>query len=306
MPIVAEDGDDYADPDDMYAALLGQDSVSVTVGDRRIQVVFADGGAGLNRMEILTWIARCAAAMAHYFGRFPVANYRLLVIAQPGHRVGHATTYGYGGAATRIRVGRLAGRAAFDEDWVLVHEMFHAALPDLPRRSLWMQEGNATWLEPVARAAIGQLAVTEVWRQAVVGMPKGKPQPGDVGADGGLDGTTAHDRLYWGGATFWLLAELEILMRSRGRYTLRDAMRGVNLSSGGNTADWAPDQFVAACDRATRTDAVSALYGRFANGPEHTDLTTLFARLGVVVRNGQIGFDDRAGLAWLRRRITAR
>ena len=239
--------------------------------------------------------------MIEYFGRFPVADYGLLVIAEDGDAVGHATTFGFDGAATRIRIGHWAGRDAFARDWVLVHEMFHAALPDLPRRALWVQEGNATWLEPVARAAAGQLPVAEVWRQAIVGMPTGKPGRGD----GGLDGTRAHDRLYWGGAAFWLLAEVEILVQSNGRHTLRDAMRRVNRASGGIAADWTPEQLVECCDHATGTSAISKLYQRFADRPVRTDLETLFARLGVRLDMGQIIFDNSAEFSKIRQRITS-
>ncbi|MFM9936131.1 MAG: hypothetical protein ACKVOL_08020, partial [Novosphingobium sp.] len=255
-----------------------------------------------SRPLVLSWIRTSVTALTGYFGRFPVTDYGLLVIAEDSDTVGHATTFGYGGAATRIRVGRSADHSAFARDWVLVHEMFHAALPDLPRRSLWMQEGNATWLEPVARASAGQLPVSEVWRQAIDGMPSGEPSA----ADGGMDGTSVHDRLYWGGATFWLLAEVEILLQSDGRHTLRDAMRRVSGASGGIADDWTPERFVECCDRATGTNALTKLYDRFAGRPEHTDLATLFTRLGVGLRQGQVIFDNTAELASIRQRITMR
>lgn len=291
----------YADPDVLYAALRDQPATILAVGDRRIRVVFADGAPGLHRPPVLAWIRRCAQALVGYFGQLPVADYGLLIMAEPGDRVGHATTFGYAGSATRIGVGTGAGRAAFADDWVLVHEMFHTALPDLPRRALWLQEGNATWLEPVARAAAGQLPATEVWRQAVAGMSTGEPQSGD----GGMDGTTVHDRLYWGGATFWLLAEIAIQQKSGGRHRLRDAMRAVNRMSGGNAADWAPDMLMASGDRATDTDALATLYDTFARQPIRTDLPDLFQRLGVVGDGRGVRFDEHAPLAAIRRRITA-
>lgn len=299
-PALAEDA--YADPDDLYAALRRQPVVPVMIGDRQIDVVFIDGAPGVDRPRVLAWVRRSGVALAGYFGRFPVAGYGLLVIAQDGDGVGHATTFGYQGSLTRIRVGRSSGDAAFARDWVLVHEMFHTALPDMPRRALWLQEGNATWLEPVARAAAGQLQVTEVWRQAINGMPSGEPRPGD----GGMNGTTAHDRLYWGGATFWLRAEIAILQASGGRRTLRDAMRAINRASGGNKTDWSPEQTMAAGDRATGTDALSSLYARFAGGPEHSDLPALFSRLGVIATTDGIVLDDAAPLAAIRQRITGR
>lgn len=289
----------YADPDDIYAALRDQPAIVIDRGGRTISIVFADGAPGLDRRRTIAWIDRSATAMERYFGQLPVARYGLLVIAEPGASVGHATTFGYAGAITRIRVGTATTDAAFARDWVLVHEMLHTALPDLPRRALWLQEGNATWVEPVARAAAGQLPASEVWRQAIIGMPRGEPRAGA----GGIDGTTDHDRLYWGGATFWLLAEIAIIRQSRGRRTLRDAMRAINRASGGNIVDWTPEMMMAAGDRATDTAALAMLYADFMAGPVNTDLGRLFARLGVSAAG--TGYDDRASLAAIRRRITA-
>jgi predicted metalloprotease with PDZ domain len=132
-------------------------------------------------------------------------------------------------------------------------------------------------------------------------MPTGEPLPGDEG----MDGTTAHGRLYWGGATFWLLAEVAIHDQSQGRRSLREALRAVNRASGGNRARWSPEQLMRAGDLATGTQALSTLYARFATSRVETDLPALFRRLGVMVQpDGGVGFDDGAPLAALRRSIT--
>ncbi|TPG52178.1 hypothetical protein [Sphingomonas glacialis] len=292
----------YDEPDELYAALREQPGERILFPDGAIDLVFADGARGIDRAAIRAWVRESADAVTRYFGWFPVAQYGLLVIAQPGEGVGHATTFGYGGSATRIHVGTAAGAAAFERDWVLVHEMFHAALPDLPRRALWLQEGNATWLEPVARVRAGYLPEAELWRQALIGMPRGEP-----GArDGGMDGTRDHDRLYWGGATFWLLVEIAIDAASHGKHGLRDAMRTVNRQSGGNATDWTPEQLMAAGDAAVGSEALSKLYRHFASGRATTDLPALFARLGVSAPGGRIRFDENAPLAGVRRRIVGR
>lgn len=293
----------YDDPDDMYAALRSQPGQTIRLDSGTINLVFADEAIGLDRDRVRAWIHTAAAAVTAYFGRFPVKNYGLLVIAEPGDRVGHATTFGYAGTATRIHVGIDADQDAFHRDWVLVHEMVHTALPDLPRRALWLQEGNATYVEPIARAIIGQLPTSEVWRESVVGMAKGNPRPDDAG----MDGTRAWGRLYWGGAIFWLLAEIAIYRDSHGSHSLRDALRGINRQSGGNTVDWTPEQLMAAGDLATGTASLSGLYGKFASSRVDTDLPRLFDQLGVrTSAGGEISFDDKAPLADLRRRMTAR
>jgi hypothetical protein len=239
--------------------------------------------------------------MSTYFGTYPTRAYGLLIVATTGDRVGHATTYGYRGSATRIEVGTEAGEQAFAEDWILVHEMVHAALPDLPRRALWVQEGSATWIEPIARAQAGDLSASEVWRQATNGMPKGMPSFGSSG----MDGTHEWGRLYWGGATFWLEAEIAIYQQSNGRFLLCDALRAVNRASGGSSADWSPEQMMAVGDKATGTTALSNLYEKFSSRAFDGSLADLFKRLGVAIdSSGSVRFDPDAELAALTRLIT--
>ena len=218
--------DTYDDPRALYHALATQPAEPIELDGGTISLVFADGAPGLDRGAVRAWVHLAASALTTYFGHFPIREYGLLVIAQDGDHVGHATTFGFDGSATRVHVGRDASEAAYRSDWVLVHEMMHAALPNLPRRALWLQEGNATWLEPVARAQAGTLPIASVWTQAFRGMPHGEPAPDELG----MDGTKRWGRLYWGGATFWLEAEIAIWEQSHGRKGLIDAMRAVALS----------------------------------------------------------------------------
>jgi hypothetical protein len=294
---------DYDDPEEIYGALRSQPGTTVKVAGGDIKVVFADGAPGLDRDAALRWVQRCAQALATYFDGYPTRQLSLLIVAQDGGRVGHATTYGYRGPATRIHVGTGTDDAAFAEDWVLVHEMVHTALPDLPRRALWLQEGSATWIEPVARAQARQLAVSEVWSQALKGMPKGMRSADAAG----MDGTREWGRLYWGGAIFWLKAEVAIFERSHGKHMLREALRAINRASGGNGVEWSPEEMMAVGDRATGTTALSDLYQTFSSRGIDVDLPSLFARLGVEADpQAGIRLNSKAELADLTRRITLR
>jgi hypothetical protein len=291
----------YEEPDDIYEALRRQRGTPLDVAGGRINVVFADDAPGLDKAPVLRWVRKSARAISTYFGRYPTQAYGLLIVSAAGGGIGHATTYGYRGCATRIYIGVDAAERAFAEDWVLVHEMVHTALPDLPRRALWVQEGSATWIEPIARAQAGDLAVSEVWKQAIDGMPKGMPPLGS----GGMNGTHEWGRLYWGGALFWLEAEIGIYQQSGGRFLLCDALRAVNRASGGNSADWSPEQMMAVGDKATGTTALSKLYEKYSSRAFDGSLTSLFERLGVARSpSGSVRFDPDAELATLTRRIT--
>jgi hypothetical protein len=300
--LTAAPSDRYAEPDALYAALRDQPHTRLSLAGGQIDVVFADGAAGLDRSRVMNWILTSAQAVASYFGRFPVVHVGILVIADGGGQIRSGATYGYNGSAIRIAVGKAADETVLKNDWILVHEMTHLALPDVPRRSEWLLEGNATYVEPIARAQIGQLDPEEVWRWSVEGMPKGLPEPGDQG----LDHTPTWGRTYWGGAMFWLLADVRIRERTHNRLGAQDALRAINRSSGGNTAHWSVDQVMAAGDQATGTDVLAALYAELKATPVSTDLQQLFVELGVAEHDHKIVFDDHAPLAAIRRRITAR
>jgi hypothetical protein len=287
-------------PRALYQALAEQPHETLRLGGGEIDIVFADGAPGLDRAPVMAWISGSAEAAIAYFGRFPVGKVGLLVIADDSDRIGGGTTFGHAGSAIRIHVGSKAGRDAFDHDWKLVHEMVHLALPRVvPQQSAnWMMEGSATYVEPIARALAGHLSEQAVWSDSLDGMPKGQPGPND----GGLDDHPGWGRSYWGGAIFWLLADVGIREQTANRLGLIDALRGINRESGGNGVEWSERQVVEGGDRATGTHVLSDLYAHMKDAPVAVDLDGLFARLGV----GRGSFDEHAPEAALRRAIVGR
>jgi predicted metalloprotease with PDZ domain len=133
-------------------------------------------------------------------------------------------------------------------------------------------------------------------------MPQGLPEAGDQG----LDRTRTWGRTYWGGAIFWLLADVEIREATHNQKGLRDAMRGI-LNAGGNiTEDWTVERVAEVGDQATGTTVIADLYKQMKGTAVHTDLDDLWRRLGVQVKNGAATFDDGAPLAEIRKAITAK
>jgi hypothetical protein len=281
--------------------LAEQKHETLTIGGGEIDVVFADGAPGLDRGPVMGWIRTSAEAVTRYFGKFPVAKVGILVIATDSARIEGGTTFGFAGSAIRVLVGRGAGAETFARDWKMVHEMVHLALPVImPMDSgAWMMEGSATYIEPIARAMAGQLGEAAVWSDSLDGMPKGQPRTGD----GGLDQHPDWGRTYWGGATFWLLADVALRERTGGRFGLIDALRAVNRESGGNGAEWSERRVIETGDKATATHVLSELYDRMKDDPVTVDLDGLFGRLGVSRRDGQVVFDEQAPEAAIRRAI---
>jgi hypothetical protein len=163
-----------------------------------------------------------------------------------------------------------------------------------------MEEGLATYIEPWARSRVGAISPEQVWNEVVRDMPQGLSTYGDRG----LDNSQTWESIYWGGALFFLLADVEIRERTNNRRGLEDALRGIATAGGTVDVTWNIEQVIAEGDRATGVPVMKELYKRMADSSYQVDLDLLWRRLGVERRNGSVIFNDKAPLAAVRRAIT--
>lgn len=262
---------------------------------RALELQFAPGFDARFRSDARTWVQRSAAAVAGYFGRFPLAPAELLLVPDEGRGVRGGTTHAEPKLLMRLRVGRDTTPAQFVDDWILVHEMIHLCLPRVPRSQNWLHEGAATYIESVARGRAGLVPAATVWREWQRAMPQGLPQPGDAG----LDHTPTWGRQYWGGAMFCLLADVQLLTRTALRAGLQQALQGVVQAGGHYGQAWSVERTLATADAAAGSTVLTELYRGMKDTPAPTDLEALWRELGV----GRDGFAEDAPLAAVRRAI---
>jgi hypothetical protein len=276
------------------------DTATLKVPGATIDVTLPDGPMKLSRQELLGWVKTCAATVADYYGHFPVPHLTLKMRSTSGSGIRHGVTYPKDGGLIFISVGRDADVAATKDDWVLVHEMIHLAFPSMEDDQHWIEEGISTYVEPVARAREGGMAVKEVWGTFVRDMPKGEPGPDDHG----LDNTHTWGRTYWGGAIFCLVADVRIRERTKNHKGLEDALRGIN-SSGNINEDWDIGKALAMGDKATGTSVLRDLYQSMRDKPAPVDLDQIWEKLGIQMKDGVVAFNDKASEANIRKAITA-
>jgi hypothetical protein len=257
-------------------------------------------GAIRDEQAVLAWVERSAQVVEAFYGAFPIPRVLVLVQPSPGRRIGFGTTMGSSGAAIEVPVGEDVSTGALLDDWMLVHEMVHTALPDLTRTHHWLEEGLATYIEPLARSHAGLVTTSEVWRDWIVGMPQGQPAAGDLG----LDRTRTWGRTYWGGALFCLAADIEIRERTQNRRSLADAVKAIVAKGGNISVSWPIEQVLDVGDAATGVPVLRETYARMATHPEAVDLARLWSRLGVRLEAGRVIYDDVAPLAAIRRSMT--
>jgi len=287
-----------------YDAFDRLPTTPIEVAGGTLNVAFAPGEIALPRSALMDWLTTSAKAVSVYFGRFPVASARVLIVPVPGSGVQAGTTFGYRGAAIRLIVGSDVTKTELVDDWKAVHEMTHLALPDVEDSHLWLAEGIAVYVEPVARVQAGDLTAEKIWGDMLRDMPKGLPQAGDHG----LDHTPTWGRTYWGGAMFCLLADVEIRKETNNTKGLQQALRGILDAGGDHEKDWngwPMQRIFSVGDKTTGTTVLADLYKKMRAKPYAPDLDALWRELGVSVQGGRIVFEDSAPLASIRRAITA-
>lgn len=250
---------------------------------------------------LLEWITQSAQAVAGYYGKFPVPRPQLFLRTRSGRGVSGGYADGWNGARARISVGRDSTRAdLLEEDWMLTHELIHLGFPSVPDRHHWIEEGLASYVEPIARVRAGVLTPQRMWADFVAGMPQGQPEANDRG----LDFTPTWGRTYWGGALFCLLWDVEIRQQSKNQRGLEDALRAIVAAGGNIERSWSMQRVISVADSATGTTALRDLYERHSATAVTVDLEALWRSLGVQRRSRRsVEFDEAAPLAPVRRAI---
>ena len=276
-------------------------NTTLRIGGGEIEVTLPDEQLKVSTEELLAWVRAAANAVTQYYGHFPCPHLTLRIRASYGSGVRHGMTYPRGGGLILISVGKDTPVEDLKTDWTLTHEMTHLAFPNMADEHHWIEEGIATYVEPVARAQVGQLSVNELWREFIRDMPKGEPEAGDEG----LDNTHTWGRTYWGGALFCLVADVDIRERTHNRKGLQDALRAIVDHGGLITQDWEIEEAFSAGDKGTGTGVLMELYKQMRDKPAPVDLAKLWSKLGLELKDGNVVTNDSAPGAAIRRAITA-
>jgi hypothetical protein len=271
---------------------------SLKAGDSSITIQFSKEVPDAFRKLVEGWIHDAADAVITVYGRYPVKQVLIKVeVADGGRGVNSGRTFD--GRLIRVRVASDVTRAILRSDWIMTHEMFHLGFPDTDAN--WIGEGLSTYMEPLARARAGQLGAEEVWGSMIDGFPKGLPAAGDQG----LDKTPTWGRTYWGGALFWLLADIEIRQKTGNRKSLDDALRAIVAEGGIGSADWPETTIFRRGDAAIGLPVLETLQQRLGAHSETTDLAALWQQLGISRKGRAVVFNDDAPLAAIRRALTS-
>src|SRR5882724_716236 len=283
-----------ATADDMTSTLI--------IGGSRIDVTIESGDWKLSQADLIRWTQMAGEAVATYYGKYPVPHLVLRIAPFDGTGVRHGMTWGRdGGGLIKIGVGTRTPPAELAEDWMLTHEMVHLSFPSMADEHHWIEEGIATYVEPIGRIQAGQMTALQMWTDLARDMRKGVPNPDDKG----LDHTHSWASTYWGGALFCFLADVEIREQTHNKKGLQDALRGILNAGGDIRYDWKLEEALKAGDRATGLTVLIDLYAKMKDQPMPVDLSTMWKRLGIESDGKSVHLNEDAPLAAIRRAITS-
>lgn len=266
--------------------------------DAEIDLVTLDAPLTVTPAQLAAWVRDTGRANADFWRGFPVEE--ALVIVLPAAAGSEAVPYGRvlseGGVTVLLLVGQQAAARDLYGEWVLVHEFVHLGSPYIRDTGAWLNEGLATYFEPIIRARAGWRSVDSVWREWLLHMPRGFNA---IGRDGLR--RAAGGGVYWGGAIFMLLADIELRRQSGGRIGLEDCVRAVLREGGDVRAFWTTEIMLRRCDQAVGGTVLQDLAARHLGPGSPVDLDAVWHQLGVTLRDDQsIGYDDAAPLAAIR------
>jgi hypothetical protein len=207
-----------------------------------------------------------------------------------------------GGSVVTVLVGKQAAAQDLYDDWVLVHELLHLGSPLMRDTGPWLNEGIATFYEPILRARAGWKTEDAVWREWISQMPRGIPAMTEIGLE-----NAGRGGIYWGGALFVLMAEIDALKASGGKIGFSDCLRSVLGEGADATVKWPTRRVLQHCDALLGGATLVPLAERhIAQGSKvgaggETGLSQIWNLLGVALTaDGRISYSDQAELAWLR------
>jgi hypothetical protein len=276
--------------------------IALRVPGADVRVQFESGNYHLPKDVYIAWLQTAADAVRAYYRQFPVPKLLIKVRSQPGDDVGFATTAcEHGQAVIEIPIGESMSGKMLKESWVAAHEMTHLAFPLVMRNRRWVAEGQATYIEPLARLQIHDLSAESVWGDLSTHLSSGLPRADDSG----LNSSHSIRRTYWGGAFFCLLADLEIRRQTKCRLGLQDAVAAIDKKGGNVTSDWSVERAFQVGDQAVGLTVLEDLDAKMCDAPYTVDLASIWKQLGVAKADGVVRFDDTAPLASVRHAIEA-
>ncbi len=269
-------------------------------GASAIEVATLPGELAATRDQRVAWIRASAQAVGAFYRGFPVDRLLVVVVPIAGRdEVVHGKVVAAGGATVALQLGSRVPEPELYRDWILVHELFHLGFPSFRFEGRWLDEGLATYFEPIIRARAGWRSGDAVWDEFSRDMWRGL----DAVEHTGLLRARSNGGIYWGGALVSLLADVKERRATGGKLGLEDGVRAVLAEGGDATHTWTLDHAVEVIDQRLGSPVLRGLVESHAKVGSPVHFHQLLGALGVRRTDDGVELSDDALLASVRKAI---
>ena len=282
----------------------------IEIAGARLQVAMLNGEEPVNSAAISRWLRAAATDVSLAYGRFPNPAPQVLVVPIGNSRSDSAVPFGRvirdGGETVELFVNQHMPLEAFLNDWTATHEFSHLMLPYIGRKHKWISEGFAQYYQNVLLARSGTYDELQAWQKLYEGFERGRrsrPElsPNEAAERGIRNGLM---KVYWSGAAFALLADVQLREQSGGDESLDTVLGRFQACCLPSTHVWSGPELFTRLDELSDTPVFMALYRRHANTAGFPDPSEVFERLGLTAAGGKVRLQRNAELQELRQSIT--
>lgn len=161
----------------LYSSTEDRKADSIVIGGGQIDVFTSLREGDVAHADLIDWVRTASESVATCYGHYPVPYAAVQISASDGEGVQNGRTFGWRIPRIGISVGRDTSPADLRRDWTMTHEMVHLAFPSVAEKHHWIEEGTATYVEPIARVQAGYLAPAQMWGDLDSRSPSGTTWP---------------------------------------------------------------------------------------------------------------------------------
>ena len=251
----------------------------VEVPGASLTVEFTERVDETTSRNIIGWIDHVADQVSMPYGRFPVAESRILVIPSKSNPWGGDSPVPFG------RVTRRGGETVelyvdidrpiedMYADWTATHEFSHLLLPRIGWRQKWISEGFASYYQNVLMARAGRYTQEDAIRKLSEGFGRGRESRPELSPNQAAEEGVrrARYKIYWSGAAIALLADLRLRNRSGGEESLDSVLGRFQQCCLPSRNSWSGVEFFRKLDSLVDEPVFMPLYRQHANTPGFPD-----------------------------------
>ena len=251
--------------------------------------------------ELGLWVRSASAMLSDFYGGLP--NRRILALLVGIPRNGDGSVFGTvmkrsPTPSVVLLYGADSKGAAFEDDWMAPHEIFHVGNPAIEGRFAWFIEGFTTYYQDVIRARARPARAAAMWADLVYEFRKHCDGKRSLAEDSRrMRELHNWTRVYWGGACLAFQADVAIRKRTRNKESLDTVMRAMLAESRADALD--EEGVITRLDRAAGRPLVRERLQSKSKAP----LAEIYQQLGIEPSGDTVKLHDDAPLAHIRKAI---